>query len=83
MTDAVKRAARCLGPSMGLALYDKAQSKVAGSEAPFVEELELAGTVAEIDAITVRARAAASSWTAEEKVRMARAKKAAEARVSE
>jgi DNA recombination protein Rad52 len=56
VTDALKRCARCLGPSMGLALYDKSQAAVSGDEAPFLEQLDAASTKEVIDAIAARAK---------------------------
>lgn len=42
VTDAVKRAAKNLGPSLGLALYDKEQKDVVDSDAVVVEEKQAA-----------------------------------------
>lgn len=54
-TDALKRCAKSLGRSMGLALYDKTQEHVASAADALMAELANASTMDEVNALSTRA----------------------------
>ena len=83
-SDGLKRTARMLGPSFGLALYDKEQSDVGYSfeTQEILAAYDAATTADDIEAVNGRVRKAWRGLPAEEQAAITGAKKLAEQRVS-
>lgn len=82
VTDAVKRCARTLGRSMGLALYDKNKEHVEGPEANLIELYQAVRTAQELEAAHITARTTWESLSPEAQIRVRQAKTEAIKRVT-